>query len=124
MEYGAAARTIGIVIGIIIIAFLWETGRRTWYWAAAKIFGWSKQEKFERETAWLDRAVLREKRQAEKDERVRHNADRRRIGAWLVTVSIVWATSQSAMPWWEVVSIGAAVYVGMHLAAGVTFKWW
>jgi hypothetical protein len=85
---------------------------------------WYKQEKFERETAWLDRAVLREKRQAEKDERVRHNADRRRIGAWLVTVSIVWATSQSAMPWWEVVSIGAAVYVGMHLAAGVTFKWW
>jgi hypothetical protein len=72
------APVIGIIIVVFLIAFLWEIGRRTWYWTAAKIFGWSEQEKFERETAWLDRSVARDEQQATKDKWAASNADRRR----------------------------------------------
>jgi hypothetical protein len=69
------------IIGILFVAaFLWEFARRTYYWTAAKIFGWSEEEKFERETAWIDRAVARDERLAKKEAEAAANISRKWLG--------------------------------------------
>jgi hypothetical protein len=118
---------IGIIVVVLIGAFVWEIGRRLGYWTAAKIFGWSKEEKFRRETAWLDRAVSREERRANKDAEAARNADRRRWGATIVTIAIAFLAfslaSELHLSWWVAAVTAVSVYIGATMAAGVTFKW-
>ncbi len=46
METGEGlVAVVVIVVALFIVAFLWELARRTWYWTAAKIYGWSEEEK-------------------------------------------------------------------------------
>jgi hypothetical protein len=57
-DFGAGVgAAVSIVIVLLVGAFLYECGRQLWYWSAAKLFGWSENEKFMRETAWVDRAA-------------------------------------------------------------------
>jgi hypothetical protein len=45
METGEGlVAVVVIVVALFIVAFLWELARRTWYWTAAKIYGWSEEE--------------------------------------------------------------------------------
>ena len=44
---------IGVVILIVIVAFLFETGRRLYFWIAPKIYKWTPEETFDRKMASL-----------------------------------------------------------------------
>jgi hypothetical protein len=47
---------VGIMAVVFVIAFVYETGRSINFWAAAaKLYGWSEDEKFERKTARVQR---------------------------------------------------------------------
>jgi hypothetical protein len=113
-----------IAIGIVLIAFVWEIGRRIWYWTAAKVLGWSEQEKFERETAWLDRAAARDERHAAKDKWAASNVERRRSGVVLTTLAIAMLAFQLDLPWWNAAVIILLAYVGTTMTAGLAFKAW
>jgi hypothetical protein len=34
-----------IIIGLFIVGLLWQLARSIYYWTAAKIYGWSEEEK-------------------------------------------------------------------------------
>ena len=55
MEHGFEGVTVptGIVILFFVIAFLYETGRRLYFWIAPKIYKWTPQEAHDREMASL-----------------------------------------------------------------------
>jgi hypothetical protein len=113
-----AAITIVLFVG----ALLYEWCRRSYYWVAAKIYEWSEDEKFERETAWLDRVVARDQRLAKRDAAGARDTYRRRFGVYLITVAIGVVALQSLV-WWQVLFVAAAVYAGMTMAAGLAWKW-
>ena len=115
---------VGIVIVVIVGVFLYESGRKIYYWIAAKLHGWSEAERFERETAWLDREFERVQRLADRDAKAAADADRRRIGVGLASVSVLVLAFQGGLPWWQAVLIGAAMYAGLTMAAGLAWKWW
>lgn len=117
------APLIGIIAVVFLIAFVWEIGRRIWYWTAAKVLGWSEQEKF-RETAWVDRAVSRDQRQATKDARAASDPERRRWGVVITTGAITLLAFQLNLPWWNGALIIVLAYVGTTMVAGLAFKWW
>ena len=113
---------VAIVIVVFVGAFLFEVGRRFYYWAAAKIFGWSSDEKFVRETAWIDRAVAKDQNLAERDAAAARNKERRRLGVTLIT-GAVGVLAFQVLPWWLAIFITAAVYSGVTMAAGLAWKW-
>ena len=113
---------LGVIIAIIVIAFVYAIARRAWYSTAAKVMGWDDHEKFMRETQDIERAALRDKRQQEKDATA-GGADRRRGGAILVTVALAWVAWQLKMPWWEIVMIIVVACIGLHMVAGVAIRW-
>ena len=47
------AIVIGVVILIVIVAFLYEVGRRLYFWIAPKIYKWTPEETHKREMASL-----------------------------------------------------------------------
>jgi hypothetical protein len=116
------ALVVAIVIVVAVGAFLYECGRRVYYWSAARICGWSDREKFMRETAWLDRAVAEGHRQAKRDAEAAADTQRRRMGVYLTSVAV--AALGWHLPWWEVGLIAAGVYVGITMASGLAWKWW
>ena len=113
----------GIVVALIVAAFIWEMGRRAWFWSAAKIMGWTEQERFLRETQRIKNDVLREQRQHEKDVAT-DNFDRRRMGAYFVTLAIAMIAWRMNVQWWEIAIAATASYVGLHMVGGVALKWW
>jgi hypothetical protein len=117
------AIVVAIVIVIFVGAFLYELGRRFYYWAAAKVLGWSEHEKFDREIAWIDRAVARDRHLAERDSIAAGNTERRRYGVSLITFAVAALAFQS-LPWWQAALVTAAVYAGTTMAAGLAWKWW
>ncbi|HVZ53371.1 MAG TPA: hypothetical protein VG986_15510 [Pseudolabrys sp.] len=114
---------VGIFIVLFVIAFFWELGRRTYYWTAAKLFRWSKEERFQRETAWLDRAAANAQRRAEKDARATADTYRRGTGVTIVTFAIAALAFQIGLPWWHTGAIILATYIGLTMAAGLAFVW-
>ena len=114
----------GIIVVVLVIAFLYETGRRIYFWAAAKLFGWSEHEKFERETARVTREFKREKSQGEKDANAFRYTDRRRMGVYIATVAIAAVAWPMDLPWWHIGLIAAGAYVGLTMAAGLAWKLW
>jgi hypothetical protein len=68
------------LIVLCAVAFLYVVGRPFYYWVRAKLSGWTPQEKFDRETAWINRAAKRDQRLAERDAAASHNTERRRWG--------------------------------------------
>jgi hypothetical protein len=116
--------TIGVAlfIGVVILVFLWQIVRSVWYWTASKMFGWSKEEKFERETAWLDRAVARDARIAKKDARASSDSPRKWLGVNFVTLAFASLALQLNVPWWQ---SGLAVILflsGLVMAAGLAWR--
>jgi len=120
----AVGVSLAILLGIILAAFLYEGGRRFYYWFGARILGWSEQEKFERETAWIDGSVKRDQRQAGLDAHAMANSERRRFGVWICAATVAVLAAQINMAWWEVALIFTAVYAGLTMAAGLAWKWW
>lgn len=114
---------IAFIVVVIVGAFLYECGRRIYYWSAARIYGWSKQERFMRETAWLDRAVARDQLQGQRDAAAAGNTERRRIGILLVSIAIAAVAWQLNLLWWEIALIVGCVYAGLTMAAGLAWKW-
>ena len=124
MDFGTElAVVLGIIVVFLVAAFLWEIGRRTWYWSAAKIFGWSEHEKFNRETAWVDRAVARDQRQAQRDAKAAANSERRRMGVFITSAAVAGLGWLLNLPSWEVILIALGVCVGLTMAVGLAFKW-
>jgi hypothetical protein len=113
-----------LVVLLFIAAFVYECGRRIYYWSAAKLFGWTETEKFDRETAWLDRAVEKDRRLAKRDSSTAVNTERRRIGVSITTIAVAWLAYELNVPVWETVLIAAGVYVGLTMSAGLAWKWW
>lgn len=120
---GGLIGLVAIVVVVFAIAFIWETIRRAWYWSAAKMFGWSAEEKFERETAWVGRETAKIERVAKRDEQAARNTNRRRFGTLIVAGAVAALVFQSNLPWWSSALIVAATYVGITMAAGLAFKW-
>jgi hypothetical protein len=114
---------IGLTIVVLVLAFIYEIGRRCYYWTAAKLFGWSPSEKLNRETAWIDRAVTRDKRLADRDSTALSDTYRRRFGVQLLTVAVV-IVACNLLPWWEGVALGVVTYAGGTMAAGLSWKLW
>jgi Flp pilus assembly protein TadB len=115
---------VGLIAVVVVIALGYETGRSIYFWAAAKIYGWSEREKFKRETARFQRQFERDQQQAEKDAKVSGDTDRRRFGVFLVAFAVAALAWQMNLPWWHIISIAAAVYIGLTMAAGLAWKWW
>ena len=80
---------------------MWEIGRRTYYWSAAKIFRWGDAEKFVRETAWIDRAAARDERVAKNDARAANNSPRKWLGVNFATFAFAAVAFQLNVPWWQ-----------------------
>jgi Flp pilus assembly protein TadB len=115
---------VGLIAVVVVIALVYETGRSVYFWAAAKIYGWSEREKFKRETARFQREFERDQRQAAKDDKASRDTDRQRFGVFLVTAAVASLAWHMNLPWWHVGLIAAAVYVGLTMAAGLAWKWW
>lgn len=115
---------LAIVIALFILAVLWEIGRRAWYWTAAKILGWSKEEKFARETTWLDRATARDERLAQKDALAARNTPRKWQGVTLSALAISALAFQSNLPWWHAALIVALFCMGSVMSAGLAWRWY
>jgi hypothetical protein len=115
---------VGLIAVVAIIALGYETGRSIYFWAAAKIYGWSEREKFKRETARFQREFDRDQQQADKDAQASLNTDRRRIGVYLVVLAVAALAWQLNLPWWHISLIAAGVYIGLTMAVGLAWKWW
>ena len=114
----------GIVVLLIVIAFLYEMSRRLYYWSAAKRRGWSDAEKFERETAWLDRSIDKEKKQADRDAAAFRDTERRRYGVFIAAMAMVLLGYNLNLSWWEVTLMSGVMYAGLTMAAGLAWKLW
>jgi hypothetical protein len=125
MEHGIAGLLIVVAFVAVLFAafYVYECLRSVWFWTAAKLHGWTPQEKFERETAYLDRAAKREEHRALKDAEALTNTTRRREGAMIVTFAVAFVAGQAGMEWWQVGVLFVATYIGMNMAVGVTLKW-
>lgn len=102
-----------------ILDYVAENGRTPWYWTAAKLLGWSDPEKFDCETAWIDHAVLKNRRRVEKDAKAAVNFSRRHLGVIFTTVAIAALAYQEGLPWWRAVAIILAAYIGLTMVAGL-----
>jgi hypothetical protein len=89
----------------------------------AKLSGWTTEEKFERETAWIDRAAKRDQRLKERDTAASLNSERRRFGVVITSVIVGWPAFEAHLPALEAMAMGAGVYVGVTMAAGLAWKW-
>jgi hypothetical protein len=117
--FGVAA----FVLLIVAAAFLWQFARNAYFWSAAKVLGWDTQEKFRRETAYLDRENARDERQYQHDLQA-DSGDRRRTGAaFVTTTAFVLVAANTSMPWWIIACTGVGTWLGLHMIAGVTIKW-
>jgi hypothetical protein len=112
-----------IVAVVLVIAFVWETVRRFWYWSASKMFGWSSAEKFEHETAWVEREAAKLERVAKRDEQAMRNTDRKRLGTLIVAGAVAALVFQFHLPWWNGALIVVVTHVGLTMASGLSFKW-
>jgi hypothetical protein len=81
----------------------------------------AKRKKFLRETAWLDRETARAERRAKKNEALARNSERKRMGAYLCAIAVGALCWQLDLPWWHTALIVGAIYVGIHMAAGISF---
>src|SRR5262245_595159 len=102
-----------ILVILFVVAFLWEFARRIYYWTAARIYGWSTEEKLMRETAPLVREAARAERRAKQNEALAQNLDRRRMGAFICAAAVGALCLPLDLPWWHTALIAGAVYVGM-----------
>jgi hypothetical protein len=114
----------GVLAVLFLIAVAWEFGRRAWYWSASKFMGWDEGEKFMRETAWIERASKRDRRKQKLDEALSVNFDRRRAGAFLVTAAFAFVGYNIEGPWWHAIASIALLWVGLHMLAGISMRWW
>ena len=118
------APVLVLLVAIFVLAFLWETGRRAWYWMAAKIYGWSEEEKFEHETAWIDRSVARDERLAQKDAAAARNVPRKWQGITFTTLAISALAFQTNLPWWSAALVVIMFAIGSVMAAGLAWRWY
>jgi hypothetical protein len=121
--WGVAAG-LGVVSVLFVIFFIWESVRSAYFTVAAKWYGWSKEEKRERLIARERRMWARDERQAERDKIASGDLERRRYGVAIATGAIAGMAFQMNLPWWNASSIAVAAYVGLTMAAGLSFKWW
>lgn len=117
---------VGIAVAIVLfmLVFLWGTGRRVYFWTAAKIFGWSEDEKFERETARFRRAMARDERLAKKDAAAATNTGRKWQGVTFATVAFAFFAYRMDVPWWESGMAVVAFAAGLVMAAGLAWRWY
>jgi hypothetical protein len=96
------ATAIGVLLGIIavvmFIVFMWEVARSAYFAAAAKWYGWSKEEKFEQEMAREERRWAQEERNAKIDGIVAGDVVRRRHGVNIATFAIAGLAFQLNLP--------------------------
>ena len=123
MEFSILAAIV-LVLGLFVAAFLYEMGRRIYFASMAKLQGWTARERFDRETAWLERVIAKEERLAERDVRATANSERRRLGVFIATIAIGFLAFQLGLRWWEIAFLEAAVYAGLTMASGLAWKWW
>jgi hypothetical protein len=114
---------IAICIAVFVLAFLYESGRRAYFWSAAKLLGWTDAERFARETARLHREFAADERLAKRDAAAFADTYRRRSGVSLMAVTAFLIAFQH-LPWWQAAAAGAAMYAGATMAAGLAWKWW
>jgi hypothetical protein len=120
MDFGEGLIAVAaLMIAFFSISFLWELTRRTYYWTAARVYGWSKEEKFRRQTAWLDREAARAERRAKKNEALARNVDRKRVGAYLCAFAVAALCWYLGVAPWHAALIVGAVYAGVVMAAGI-----
>jgi hypothetical protein len=114
---------VGITAVLVTLIFVWQITRSVYFWAAAKVYGWDKHEKFMRETAWVEREAKKEERQRERDLEAGSNTERRRIGVFIVAACIAILAFNIGLPWWGCVAMYIAAFLGLTMAAGLSFKW-
>lgn len=116
--------SVALVALVLIGAFLYEVARRLYYWSASRLLGWTKEEKFERETAWIDREAAREEHLANRDTTAAGNAARRRLGVSLITMTVLALMFRAQMQWWEIAVYTSMIYAGATMASGLAWKAW
>ncbi len=111
------------VLGVVFVAFLWEGARSAYFAIAARWYGWSDEEKFERSVARERRIWAREERSAKRDEIAAGDVVRRRYGVSIATFAMAGLAFQLDLPWWNAGAITVAALVGLTMAAGLSFRW-
>ena len=76
-----------------------------------------------RETAWIEREAKKAERQRERDLEASNNAERRRIGVFITAFCIAILAFNVGVPWWGGVALFVAAFIGLTMAAGLSFKW-
>ena len=114
---------VGVVAVLLVLAFIWETGRSAYFAIAAKWYGWSAEEKRERLIARERRIWARDEREAKRDQAAAGDVTRKRYGVIIVAFAIFYMAIALGLPWWEAALAGMAVAVGLTMAAGLSFKW-
>src|SRR4051794_25750875 len=113
------AGTLGLVFAVFVIFYIWEVARRAYFAVAAKWYGWSEEEKRERQLARVRRTLAREttqdERQAERDAVAAGDRERRRFGVAIASIAICGPLYQSNLPWWEIGVIAVGVYIGLTM---------
>jgi hypothetical protein len=68
-----------------------------------------------------DSKLLREPVARCRSEALARDSDRKRMGAYLCAIAVGALCWQLDLPWWHTALIVGAIYVGIHMAAGISF---
>lgn len=115
--------SFGVFVAFVVIFLMWEVGRAAYFGMKAKWHGWSKEELHERLIARERRIWAREERSVKKDEVAARDVGRKRYGVTIATMVVALLAYQLSSSWWEAAAAAVFFYVGLTMAAGLSFRW-